>query len=87
VAPADVTARIRHGFVPAGTEVRLDASLMSTVEQNSYVIDIDIFVQAPQPFEPTALLAQFTALHSQIDTFFRWSLTEEGMQYFELEEL
>jgi len=33
------------------------------------------------------LMGQFTALHTQIDALFRWSLTREGEEHFGLEEL
>lgn len=86
-APADVQARIRHGVVPAGTEIALESGESRRIEQECYVIDLDLFIQAPQPFDPEMLIGQFKALHAQIDAFFHWSLTEEGAQQFGVEEL
>lgn len=81
--PADVQALIRHGVIPSGTEIPLvDVSPPRRVEHESYVLDLDLFIQAPQHFAPEAVLEQFTALHTQIDGFFRWALTEEGERYF-----
>ncbi len=82
-APADVQAVIRHGFVSAQTTI---ADLDIEIANPSYVLDIDVFIPAPQPFDPATLAEQFRALHGQIDRFFRWSLTPEGESYFELEE-
>lgn len=86
-APADVQALIRHGVVPAGTDIPLESGVMRRVEQESYVLDLDLFIQAPQHFVPTLLVNQFAALHAQIDAFFHWSLTEEGEEHFGVVEL
>jgi len=48
------------------------------LEQESYVLDMDLFVQAAQQFAPGALLSQLEAMHAQMDTLFFWSLTEDG---------
>lgn len=81
-APATVQALIRHGVLPAGTGIPLESGEARTVSQESYVLDLDCFIQAPQRFDLETLIVQFGALHTQIDTFFRWSLTEEGLEHF-----
>ena len=86
-APADVQAIIRNGVFPSGTEIPLDIGLSPRLGQESYVIDLDMFIQAPQPFVNAVLLEQFRALHAQIDAFFRWSLSEQGESHFGVEEL
>ncbi len=86
-APADIQALIRHGVVPPGTEIPLDIGTPRRLEHESYVLDLDLFIQAPQHFERAALIEQFAALHAQIDGFFRWSLTDEGAQHFGMVEL
>jgi len=83
--PVGPEAWIRHGLLPPGTQIPLESGIPRQLQQMSYVIDLDLFVQAPQPFDPHKLLGQFGALHDQIDAFFRWSLTPEGEQHFGLE--
>ncbi|MDP9375127.1 MAG: TIGR04255 family protein [Chloroflexota bacterium] len=87
VAPADVQAMVRHGVLPAGTEIPLESGSPRMVEQEAYVIDLDLFIQAPQRFDPETLIKQFQSLHAQIDAFFHWSLTEEGARNFGMGEL
>lgn len=82
-APADVQGLIRHGFVSAQTMI---GDLGVQIQRASYILDLDLFVPAPQPYDPPVLAEQFRALHDQIDRFFRWSLTTEGEEYFQLEE-
>lgn len=82
-SPADVQGLVRHGYVSAQTTI---ADLDIQIANASYVLDIDLFIPAPQPFDPPTLAEQFRALHGQIDRFFRWSLTPEGEEYFQLEE-
>lgn len=77
-APVDVQALIRHGILPAGTGIPLEAGVVRQLEQESYVLDMDLFVQAAQQFAPGALLSQLEAMHAQMDTLFFWSLTEDG---------
>ena len=53
----------------------------------AFLLDIDIFTEGPQPFEPDELTRQLTMLHDQIDRFFFWTLTDEGATYFGREVL
>ncbi len=85
-----VQGLIRHGFLPQGSIIpgaQLIQFLNIILGDMSYTIDMDLSIQQHQPFVPTSLVAQFKTLHSQIDAFFRWSLTEEGVDHFGLEEL
>lgn len=84
--PADVQALVRHGVVPVQTDIALDGGSPQVLDRESYVLDLDLSVQAPQPFESGTLIKQFEALHAQIDAFFRWSLTETGAQHFKVVE-
>jgi len=84
--PADVQALVRHGVVPVQTEIALDVGPPQVLDRESYVLDLDLFVQAPQPFDAGVLIGQFEALHAQIDAFFRWSLTDTGAQHFKVVE-
>jgi uncharacterized protein (TIGR04255 family) len=83
--PVDVQAVIRHGLVPGGSA--LPGIPPVSVDQESYVLDSDVFVVAPQKWNVDTLSEQFSALHGQIDRFFRWTLTATGEEFFGLEEL
>jgi len=78
-------ALVRHGLVPAGTVI--PGAPPVTTGAVSYILDIDVSVEAPQPFSADSLEEQFTELHSQIDRFFRWTLTPNGETHFGLEEV
>lgn len=82
---ADIQAIVRHGLVPANTMV--PGVLPMQPRGASFLLDIDIFTEGPQPFAPDELSRQLTMLHDQIDRFFYWALTEDGGTYFEREVL
>jgi uncharacterized protein (TIGR04255 family) len=82
-APA-VQALIRHGLVPAGSTI--PGSPPITTVAVSYILDLDVSVEAPQAFAAGSLVGQFADLHGQIDGFFRWTLTPDGTAHFGLEE-
>ena len=78
--PADIQATVRHGAVPAQTQIPSIPPL--DIEVASYLIDVDVFSVGRQPFKPELILDQFEVFHRQIDQFFYWSLTEEGAKHF-----
>ena len=78
--PADIQATVRHGAVPAQTQVPSIPPLQIAVP--SYLIDLDVYSVGPQRFRPASILEQFEIFHQQIDRFFYWSLTEEGAKHF-----
>ena len=77
---ADIQAVVRHGLVPANTMV--PGVLPRQPRGPAFLLDIDIFTEGPQEFEPDELTRQLTMLHDQIDRFFFWALTDEGATYF-----
>jgi uncharacterized protein (TIGR04255 family) len=83
--PVDIQAAIRHGLVPPNTVVP-GIIPMARAESWAYLIDMDVFIQAPQPFDAEELGRQLSLLHDQVDQFFRWTLTVEGQEHFELRE-
>lgn len=83
--PVDIQAIIRHGYIPANTMI--PGALPSPPPGPAFLIDIDLFVDAPQPFDPDKLSRQLTMLHDQIDRFFYWALAPEGVTYFGREVL
>ena len=78
--PADIQATVRHGAVPAGTDVPGIPPLH--VPNPAYLLDLDVYVAGHQPFDPAKILKQFEMFHEQIDRFFYWSLTQEGKEHF-----
>lgn len=78
--PADVQAVIRHGVVPANTIVPVGAP--QQLQRPAYLMDLDVFVEASQPFDPEELSRQLTVFHDQIDRFFYWAMTDQGKTYF-----
>jgi uncharacterized protein (TIGR04255 family) len=83
--PVDIQAIVRHGYIPANTVV--PGVLPAQPQNPAYLLDVDLFVEGPQPFEAEELARQVTILHDQIDRFFRWTLTADGEIYFGLEEV
>ena len=82
---ADIQAVVRHGLVPANTTV--PGVLAPQTTGPAFLLDIDIFTEGPQAFDPDELTRQVTMLHDQIDRFFFWALTDEGAAYFGREVL
>jgi uncharacterized protein (TIGR04255 family) len=78
--PVDVQAVIRHGLIPANTTIQGAAPIQ--LQRPAYIIDIDVFEEAPQRYDPKELSRQVTLFHDQIDRFFFWAMTDEGANYF-----
>lgn len=81
--PAEPQAVVATGWYPSGTLITGIPPV--NLSQGSFVLDFDLFVNSPQPFNADALTSEFRVLHSQIDRFFYWSLSEAGQKYFGLE--
>ncbi len=82
--PVDVQGIIRHGHIPPNTTVPGVVPIQP--QGAAFLLDMDLFVEAPQPFDVESLTSQLNLLHSQIDGFFRWALAPGGEAYFGLEE-
>lgn len=82
--PGNMQAVVRHGAIPSGTDV--PGIPPFAVESASYLLDIDIFTEGAQQFQPQLIADQFSVFHREIDKFFYWSLTEEGGKHFGLSE-
>lgn len=83
-ASAPVQGIIRNGLVPPNTVM---PGLPGPIGEKSYLIDLDLFIQADQPMAEEALGRQFLDLHDQIDRFFRWTLSHAGEEHFGLREV
>ena len=82
--PVDVQGIIRHGYIPPNTTVPGVVPIQP--QGAAFLLDMDLFVEAPQPFDVESLTTQLNLLHGQIDGFFRWALAPGGEAYFGLEE-
>ena len=83
--PGEVQSVVRHGFLPAGSVLPMVGP--GPLAQPSFLLDLDVFLQAPQRFDPEVLLEQFQNMHSDIEGFFYWSLTDSGKEHFGLEHI
>ena len=83
--PVDIQAIVRHGLIPANTMV--PGVLPAQPRNAAFLLDVELLVDAPQPFDPDELSRQVTMLHDQIDRFFFWAVAPEGATYFGLEVL
>ncbi len=80
--PVDIQGVVRHGYVPQGTIV----PGLPPLEHSGYLLDVDLYIEGPQPLDSAELGEQFGILHGQIDRFFRWALAPAGEDYFGVEE-
>jgi uncharacterized protein (TIGR04255 family) len=81
--PASVQAIVRHGYIPAGAI--LVGIPQISVDSRSFFLDLDVSCAGHQPLSATRLLEQFHAFHREIDSFFFWSLSKKGGEYFGLQ--
>lgn len=79
-APGPIQGVVRHGVAPLGSTVPGIPPI--TVEEDSYFLDIDLFISTQQEFSIRNILDQFRSLHNHIDDFFRWTLTDAGLAQF-----
>jgi uncharacterized protein (TIGR04255 family) len=84
-APAGAQTIVRHGFIPAGSI--LPGLPPRPLSQPSFVLDLDVFVEAGQRWDSEALVEQYRLMHEQIERIFYWSLTEKGAAEFQLQEI
>lgn len=82
---SDIQAIVRHGLVLPTTTV----PGVSPMHRRgpAYLLDIDVFADGPQRFEPNQLSKQFAKLHDWIEGFFFWAVTDSGAAYFGREVL
>jgi len=71
---------IRHGVVPAGS--LMQGIPPRPIGQRSFILDMDTFVAAAEPFDPQRLAEQFSELHANIEKVFHWAVTEAGRKQF-----
>lgn len=81
--PHAVQAVFRYGFLPPMTQIAFQPlSSPLQIPVAGFLLDIDLFIEGPQPFDVERLTAEYDHLHEQQDKFFLWSLTEEGKNHF-----
>lgn len=76
---------IRYGVVPAGS--LMQGIPPRPINQRSFILDIDTFIAAAEPFDPQRLAEQFSELHGNVEKVFHWAITEEGRKQFGYELL
>lgn len=76
---------IRHGVVPAGS--LMQGIPPRPIGKRSFILDMDTFVAAAEPFDPKRLAEQFRELHDNVDKVFHWAVTEAGREQFGYELL
>ncbi len=60
--PAEAQAIVRHGLIPANTAVP-GLAPAAPPRSMAYLLDIDVYEEAPQEFDPAELSKQVTAFH------------------------
>jgi uncharacterized protein (TIGR04255 family) len=80
-----VRGLIRSGVVPADAVIQGLPPVKAS--STSFIIDLDLFVESPQKFNTKQIHGQFLSLHSEIDRFFLWTLSEEGRKHFGFKEI
>jgi uncharacterized protein (TIGR04255 family) len=71
---------IRHGVVPPGSVMQ--GVPPRVIDQRAFLLDMDTYVQSPQPFEPERLAEQYLTLHGEIEKVFHWAVTDAGRERF-----
>jgi len=69
----------RWGLLPEGAV--LDASI-PPIGTPSWVLDVDCYVDTPQPFDVDQLTSSIEDLAERDYNFFRWVFTDEGLKRF-----
>ncbi|WP_328446065.1 TIGR04255 family protein [Amycolatopsis sp. NBC_00438] len=82
---SSVNAVVRHGVAESGAIV--PGIPPYPLPTRSFILDLDFYVASQQPFDVNEISDQVRSLHSHIDRFFRWTLTEAGEKEFRLEEV
>jgi uncharacterized protein (TIGR04255 family) len=72
----------RTGFIPKGATV--DPSVLMPLDERSWVLDLDLFRQAPPmiPFQPGVIADAASAFALRIYTVFRWLVNPEFLRTF-----
>ena len=77
-----VESVVRHGLAPKGSVLPLNQP--QPLAEDSFILDLDLFINEPQAWDRESIVEQYHALHAEIETFFHWALTESGKQEFGL---
>ena len=73
---------VRYGVAPAGSVIA--GVPPRPLSSPSMLLDVDMFIAAPQKFTAKDLATQFGELHAEIEKFFFWAITEKGQREFAL---
>lgn len=70
----------RWGKIPEG--LAADPALIPSINQPSWILDLDMFSEVSRPFEEKQILEEAKTFCEKIYVFFRWAVTEEFLQYY-----
>jgi len=76
----DARVLARWGRLPAGATV--DPAALEPVQEESWILDLDMFSAAPVPFAVDRVVADAQRYAERIYTIFRWAVTEEFLRRF-----
>lgn len=73
-------ATIRHGYLPSGLGHDLTSSAAAT--EASFLVDIDMALDRPAPFDPDVIQAAFRGILRDVARYLRYTFTPDGEVQF-----
>lgn len=70
----------RWGKIPPQGSIDLEA--LEPVDKPSWILDLDMFSEAPRPFDPEALVDDVQRYAERLYAVFRWAVTEEFLRRY-----
>lgn len=70
----------RWGILPKG--VTMDASAMETIEQPSWILDIDMFSAESKSFDARNIIKEARDYAERIYALFRWAVTPDFLKFY-----
>jgi len=64
---------------PGGTT---DADALEPIEEDSWILDLDLFSDEPQAFDAEDLSAAVERFAGRIYALFRWMVTDEFLRFY-----
>jgi uncharacterized protein (TIGR04255 family) len=55
---------------------------LAPINDKSWVLDLDLFLEEVTSFDPSAIVLKSTAFSEKIYTFFRWAVTDEFLRIY-----
>jgi uncharacterized protein (TIGR04255 family) len=70
----------RWGSLPANTTI--DPAMLDPIDKPSWVIDLDMFVDTPQPFKSDKLISTAKSFAERVYSVFREMVTDEFLKFY-----